>query len=119
MDLITGQKFTAGKTMIRHRIASGVQEGLYMGVAEKAGSCYLVLGQMKLDLITLLVTPDIAKAVTVDDKLFGLHCKIDGEHVGTAWNKLAQAMRLQSIVDVDVDENNKSSEGCLTCIRLI
>lgn len=110
MDL-SGQKITAGKTVIRQIMASGVvKEGLYMGVAEKAGSCYLVLGQMKLDLITLLLTPDICKAITADDNLFGLHCNIEGEHVDTAWNKLAQAMRLRSTVELDINYN--SSEGC-------
>lgn len=106
---LAGKALIAGQTLILDSSASpGEEEGLYMGVADKGGSRYLVVGHLAFQLSTIQVTT--GTAVTTTNKLFKLHCKIDEKLVATVWNELGLAMRLNSTVKL-LEPNNTCSEG--------
>ena len=89
---LSGKKLTACQTLISHKNGSVIDEGLYLGIAEKGGNRYLVVGQMILECITLLVSTGTDKAVTPDDGLFGKVVSMPGRHVDIAWEKLGHDM---------------------------
>ena len=64
---LSGKKLIAGKTLISYRSGSVNEEGLFLGMAEKEGNRYLVMGQMILECVPLLITTDTDKAVTTED----------------------------------------------------
>ena len=85
---LSGKKLTACQTLISHKNGSVIDEGLYLGIAEKGGNRYLVVGQMILECITILVSTGTDKALTVDNRLFGKVVDMSGRHVDIAWEKL-------------------------------
>jgi flagellar biosynthesis/type III secretory pathway ATPase len=91
--------------MIKHTNGSDIEEGVYLGLAEKAGTRYLVLGQMQLECVTLLVRTGTDKSVTTGDALFGKVLDMPGKLVDTAWARLGRRVYGNSVVGLDGREH--------------
>ena len=94
---LSGKKLIAGKTLISYESGSVNEEGLFLGMAEKEGNRYLVVGQMILECVPLLVTTGTDKAVTTKD-WFGKLFSINGKHLEIAWENLRVAKAKSSIL---------------------
>ena len=84
---LSGKQLIAGTTLIRYKIGSVIEEGLFLGLAEEEGNRYLVVGQMILECVPLLVTTGTVKAVSTED-WFGKVFSMDGNHLDIAWENL-------------------------------
>ena len=94
---LSGKKLIAGKTLISYRSGSVNEEGLFLGMAEKEGNRYLVMGQMILECVPLLITTDTDKAVTTED-WFGKVFSMNGKHLDIAWENLRVAKKKSCIL---------------------
>jgi flagellar biosynthesis/type III secretory pathway ATPase len=91
--------------VIKHTNGSDIEEGVYLGLAEKEGARYLVLGQMQLECVTLLVSTGTDKSVTTGDALFGKVLDMPGKLVDTAWATLGRCVHHDSVVGLDGRES--------------
>ena len=115
---LSGVKLIAGKTLISYESGSVNEEGLFLGMAEKEGNRYLVLGQMILECVTLLVTTGTDKAVTTED-WFGKVFSMDGKHLEIAWENLRVAKDKASRFDLTSDSEGLAFLHLHTCVYFV
>ena len=115
---LSGRKLIAGKTLISYESGSVNEEGLFLGMAEKEGNRYLVLGQMILECVTLLVTTGTDKAVTTKD-WFGKVFSMNGKHLEIAWDNLRVAKDKASRFDLNSDSEGLAFLHLHTCVYFV
>jgi hypothetical protein len=115
---LSGVKLIAGKTLISYESGSVNEEGLFLGMAEKEGNRYLVLGQMILECVTLLVTTGTDKAVTTED-WFGKVYSMNEQLVEIAWENLRVAKDKAGRFDLTSDSEGLAFLHLHTCVYFV
>ena len=115
---LSGVKLIAGKTLISYESGSVNEEGLFLGMAEKEGNRYLVLGQMILECVTLLVTTGTDKAVTTED-WFGKVYSMNEQLVEIEWENLRVAKDKAGRFDLTSDSEGLAFLHLHTCVYFV